>query len=324
MNKETFLAGINVALTSGLVTKKDILDVIERATPQSDKEGSQSKIATILYYIGGLVIFLGIAFFIGQEWGTMASGVRILVTLGFGLAFFVAGWVLALRHSSLGISDAFQLIAGLLIPSGVFVTLYELGYRDGSYGKSIIFFALALLWFVAYRYQKRIVVAIFSLVFGSISYALFCAQYLSELTVFPSWDPSLYLVLALGLTYIVLGYALRERFLKTLSGPLYFFGAPIVLGTTMGLQGYAPDQRIFWELAYPALLFGGLYLSVYLKSRAILVFSSLFLIGYVVKMMFEYFDDKLSGPLLFIFAGMVIMATGYLTIYLNRTYFKRG
>jgi hypothetical protein len=38
--------------------------------------------------------------------------------------------------------------------------------------------------------------------------------------------------------------------------------------------------------------------------------------------MFEYFNDKLSGPLLFIGAGMIIMATGYLTIFLNRKYFK--
>ena len=129
---------------------------------------------------------------------------------------------------------------------------------------------------------------------------------------------------ALGLCYLMLGYALKWRRLSVLSGPLYFFGAPIVLGTTMALQGYAPDQRIFWELVYPVLLFAGLYLSVYLKSRSILIFSSLFLIGYVGKIMYEYFNDKLSGPLLFILAGIVIMATGYLTLSLNRKYFKKG
>jgi hypothetical protein len=40
--------------------------------------------------------------------------------------------------------------------------------------------------------------------------------------------------------------------------------------------------------------------------------------------MFEYFEDTLSGPLLFIAAGLVIMGTGYLTIYLNKRYFKTG
>jgi hypothetical protein len=324
MNKETFLAGISVALTSGLVTKKDILGVLERVAPSDEKEGSQSKIATILYYIGGLVMFLGIAFFIGQKWGEMASALRIFVTLGFGMLFFVSGSILVLRKAFLGFSDAFQLIAGLLIPSGVFVTLYELGYRDGNYGKSIIFLALGILWFLAYHYQRRVVVAIFSILFGSIAYILFSGTFLSKLDIFPSWDPFLYLILGLGLSYIVLGHALKDRRLKILSGPLYFFGAPIVLGTAMGLGGYAPDQRILWEHAYPAVLFAGLYLSVYLKSRSVLIFSSLFLVGYVTKIMFEYFDDKLSGPLLFIFAGMVIMGTGYLTLCLNRKYFKRG
>jgi hypothetical protein len=254
----------------------------------------------------------------------MASALRIIVTLGFGMLFFVSGSILVLRKSFLGFSDAFQLIAGLLIPGGVFVTLYELGYRDGSYGKSIIFLALGILWFLAYHYQHRVVVAIFSILFGSIAYILFCAQYLSDLNVFPAWDPSLYLVLGLGLSYLALGYALSTRFLRGLSGPLYFLGAPIVLGATMALQGYAPDQRIFWELAYPAVLFGGLYLSVYLKSRSILIFSSLFLVGYVTKIMFEYFENTLSGPLIFIFAGLVIMGTGYLTLYLNRRYFKKA
>jgi len=320
MNKETLLAELRKGLSAGTLTKNDILPLFDSST--QDKEGTQSKIAMLLYYIGGLVMFLGIAFFVGQEWGTMGSAARILVTLGFGILFFVAATILTLRKSFLGISDAFQLIAGLLVPSGVFVTLYELGYRDGSYGKSLIFLALGILWFVTYLSQKRVVTAIFSILFGSIAYLLFVTTYLSKLTTFPTWDPSLYLLCGLGLSYLAIGYALKERFLKSLSGPLYFIGTPIVLGTIMALQGYAPDQRIFWELSYPALLFGGLYLSVYLRSRSILVFSSLFLIGYVVKIMFEYFDDRLSGPLLFIFAGMVIMATGYLTLYLNRRYFK--
>ncbi len=320
MNKETLLAELRSGLSTGMLTKKDILPLLESST--EDKEATQSKIAMVLYYIGGLVMFLGIAFFIGQEWGTMGSAARILVTLGFGILFFIAATVLTLKKSLLGISDAFQLIAGLLIPSGVFVTLYELGYRDGSYGRSLIFLALGILWFVAYLSQKRVVTAIFSILFGSISYMLFVTTYLSDLTTFPTWDPSLYLLSGLGLCYLVLGYAFQGRFLRPLSGPLYFFGTPIVLGATMALQGYAPDQRIFWELFYPVLLFVGLYLSVYLKSRSVLIFSSLFLIGYVVKIMFEYFNDRLSGPLLFVFAGMVIMGTGYLTLYLNRRYFR--
>jgi len=324
MTKETLLADIRSALTTGVISNNDLLNILgtEAKLPKKETEGGQSKIALILYYIGGLVMFLGIAFFIGQEWGTMGSAMRIVVTLGFGLLFFVAGSILVQRRAVLGISDAFQLIAGLLIPSGVFVTLYELGYRDGSYGKSLIFLALALLWFVAYLYQKRVIVALFSIIFGSISYILFTATFLAKLSSFPTWDPFSYLLAGLGLSYLMLGYALKDRYLGSLSGPLYFFGTPIVLGTAMALQGYAPDQRVFWELVYPVLLFGGLYLSVYLRSRAVLVFTSLFLIGYVVKIMFEYFEDKLSGPLLFIGAGMIIMATGYLTIFLNRKYFR--
>ena len=323
MTKETLLGDIRTALQTGVVTRHDILEIVETSPTSNTREGSQSKIATILYYIGGLVIFLGVAFFIGQKWVTMGSALRILATLGFGLMFFVAGSILSTRKVVSGISDAFQLIAGLLIPSGVFVTLYELGYRDGSYGKSIIFLALALLWAVAYLYQKRIIIAIFSIIFGTISYLLFTSTYLDRLTTFPSWEPFYYFLIGLGASYLVLGYGLRNRYLKVLTGTLYFFGAPIILGAIMALQGYAPDQRVFYEVIYPVLLFAGLYLSVYLKSRSILAFSSLFLVGYVVKIMFEYFDGKLSGPLLFIFAGVFIMAAGYMMIVLNRKYFKQ-
>lgn len=323
MTKETVLRDIQQALRTGVVTKQEIITTIESFALSSEtKEGSQSKIAMILYYIGGLVIFLGIAFFIGQKWVTMGSALRILVTLGFGLMFFVAGSILSTRRSVRGISDAFQLIAGLLIPSGVFVTLYELGYRDGSYGKSMIFLALALLWAVAYLYQKRIIIALFSIIFGTISYILFTGTYLERLTIFPTWEPFYYFLIGLGASYLTLGYGFRNRYLSVLSSTLYFFGAPIVLGSFMALQGYAPDQRIFFELIYPILLFAGLYLSVYIKSRSVLAFSSLFLVGFVVKIMFEYFEGKLSGPLLFIFAGMFIMAAGYMMIALNRKYFK--
>jgi hypothetical protein len=320
MTKEALLAEIRSALEGGVISQSEILGTFS----EFKEEEGKSRIATILYYIGGLVVFLGIAFFIGQKWGEMQSAMRILVTLGFGLGFFVAATVLTLRKASLGFADAFHLIGGLLIPSGVFVTLWELGYRDGSYGKVLIFLALALLWALAYVYQKRITVALFSVIFGSIAYILFTSTYLNKLDFFPGWDPFAYFLIGLGLSYLTLGFGFSNKQLRPISGALYFFGTPLVLGSAMYLQGYAPDARVFWELVYPVLLFGGLYASVYLKSRSVLVFTSLFLIGYVVKIMFEYFEDTLSGPLLFIAAGLVIMGTGYLTIYLNKRYFKTG
>lgn len=90
----------------------------------------------------------------------------------------------------------------------------------------------------------------------------------------------------------------------------------------MALGGWSPNQNTFWELLYPVIAFGIIYFSVYLKSRVLLIFGALFLIGYILKLTGEYFTSGLGWPLALVLAGLAVMLVGYYTVRINKKYLK--
>jgi hypothetical protein len=129
--------------------------------------------------------------------------------------------------------------------------------------------------------------------------------------------------LALGLTWIFLGYYLQSTQYKALTGVLYAFGVLSFLAGALTLGGWSPSQNIFWELVYPLFVFGAVFLSVYLKSKSFLTFGTIFLIVYILKITGEYFTSGLGWPLALVIAGLAIMAIGYYAVRINKQYFSR-
>jgi len=119
---------------------------------------------------------------------------------------------------------------------------------------------------------------------------------------------------------MLLGYFFFQGDMSGLSGPLYGFGVLLFLGMALSLGGWSPHQRVFWELIFPGLAFGVIFLSICVKSKAFLVFGSMYLMAYILKISAEYFSHSMGWPLALVLAGLALIATGCLTFYLNRKY----
>jgi hypothetical protein len=76
----------------------------------------------------------------------------------------------------------------------------------------------------------------------------------------------------------------------------------------------------FWELVFPGLVFGVMFLSVYLRSKAFLTFGSLYLVAYIFKITGEYFAESMGWPLVLVLTGLGLIAIGYLHFSLKRKY----
>jgi hypothetical protein len=122
------------------------------------------------------------------------------------------------------------------------------------------------------------------------------------------------------LVYALLGYALTQTPHRALIGALYGFGMLLFLGAALALGAWKPDQNVWWELAFPGLVFGVMFLSVYLKSKAFLTFGSLYLMVYILKITAEYFADSLGWPLALVLTGLGLIAIGYLYFKLKKKY----
>lgn len=329
MEKNEFLQLVKEQAKSSLITKEELIIAFDEAAsmsprrPQETGSGKESRIAEILYYIGGTIVLLGIGVFIVQHWSTLSSATKILVTLGSGLAAYVVGVLFHTSQKLEKVSQAFFLISGCLTPTGLSVTFDIWGINVGTPGMQSIISAILLLTYLSSTLLfRKNVFLVFSIIFGT-WFFFSISRFLIGTQAFGSEKLYEYLSLATGLSYMILGFAFSKDEKKVLTGPLNAFGVLIFLGAAMELGGWTPKQNVFWELIFPGLVFGVILLSVTLKSKAFLTFGTLFLMAYIVKLTAEYFKDSIGWSLSLVIAGLAMIAIGYGSLALNKRYLGR-
>ena len=159
---------------------------------------------------------------------------------------------------------------------------------------------------------------LFAILFGSWTFFAATSWMLGGAPL--DWSFFEYRVLIVGFAYLMFAYSFSESEQAPLSGPFYALGIMGFLGSALALGGWTPTQNVFWELIFPGLVFASLFLSVHLKTRALLTFGALYLMAYILKITAEYFTAGFGWPLSLVIAGLMLIAVGYLSVYLNRRY----
>lgn len=326
MDKFSVLQSLGELIRQGQLSKAELLEVYEHASHDDNAESAhrQSRISNILYVIGGLVVFLGICIFIGTNWGKLSDFTRILATLGSSVMLFVGGALLTRYDSFQKISDTFYFIANLTAPVGIFITMDIAKIETTSAGSHAcvagILLLINLLSFLLDR--RNNVFMIFNVIFGTwFFFAL--TSFLIGGRPFTDWDYINYRWLAIGLSHMLMGYAFSDTSRKVLTPALYGFGVVELLTAALCLGGWKPDQKILWELLYPGICFGVLFLSVYLRSRSFLTFGTIYLMIYILKITNEYFTSGFGWALSLIFMGFALIGVGYGAFYLNQKYIRK-
>ena len=320
MDKENLLQELKQAVTMGQVSREEVLEIFP--SPMLGQEGAKRhfRLANILYYLGGAIVFMGIAVLIVQNWKYFTTPVKILTTLGIAIACYVAAALFYRYEQFKSISQVFFLLAGLIFPIGFYVTLDKMGFDVSAAAvQSLIYLLLLLLFLGSFYFFRFTILTLFNIVFSTCLFH-FLLVWLLVSGIQDIAKVYEYQILAIGLCYMLLGYYFMNTGQKALTGVLYAFGCIGFLGAALALGGWSPNQSAFWELVYPLLIVGVMYASVYVKSKAFLVFGSLFLIGYILKLTSEYFQEGLGWPLALVVAGLLIMGVGYYAVRLNKKY----
>lgn len=300
---------LNTAYDSGSGIKTDIV--------LTKKLG----IAEILYYIGGGIVFLGISIFLWQNWSTLGFATKVLATLGSGIAAYFVGLLFSRDERTESVGSAFYLISALVTPVGLGVVFDNAGFDSGTYGMQSLISGIMLGTYLASLFiLKKNVFTLFSILFGTWFFFSITSFIVGDMPSFDYWKFYEYRVLFVGLAYMLLGYAFSNDERASLKGFLYGFGILGFLGAALTLGGWEPKQNVFWELIYPGLVFGVLFLSVHIKSKAFLTWGTIFLMIYILKITSEYFSTGLGWPLALIIGGLAMIGAGYMSISLKRKY----
>jgi len=206
-------------------------------------------IAEILYYIGGAVVFLGIAILLVQNWSTLGFGTKVLATLGAGVAAYFVGVLFSRDERTETAGSAFYLISALVIPMGLYVVFDNAGFDASSYGsQSLISGILFGMYMLSYVVFRKNVFTLFSILFGTWLFFSLTSFMVGGGPYFDDWKFYEYRVLVAGITYMLIGYAFSKNERASLSNFLYGFGILGFLGSALALGGWEPNQNVFWEL----------------------------------------------------------------------------
>src|SRR3989344_3419530 len=278
-------------------------------------------VAEILYYIGGAIVFLGISILLWQNWSTLGFGTKVLATLGSGIAAYFVGLLFSRNERTEAAGSAFYLISALVTPMGLWVVFDNAGFDASSYGTQSLISGIMLgTYLLSLLVFRKNIFTLFSILFGTWLFFSFTSFMIGSGAYFDNWKFYEYRVLVAGIAYMLLGYAFSKNERVSLSGFLYGFGILGFLGAALTLGSWKPNQNVFWELIYPGLVFGALFLSVQIKSKAFLTFGTLFLMAYILKITSEYFSSGLGWPLALVIAGLAMIGIGYMSISLKKKY----
>jgi hypothetical protein len=322
--KKEVLQYIQKLAEGKIVTKEELIEAYDLGSgiKQNIVLPKKFGIEEILYYIGGLIVFLGIVILVVQNWGMLSFGTKVLATFGSGIAAYFAGLLLGRDKRTKTADSAFYLIFALVMPIGLGIIFDNAGFDVGNYGfQSLISGIMLGTFLLSFAIFRKNVFALFSILFGTWLFFSFTSWITGGTPhYFNGEDFYLYRVFAIGITYILMGHAFSKSQRTSLSGFLYGFGIFGFLGAAFMLGGWEPDQNVFWELVYPGLVFGALFFSVHIKSKAFLTWGTLFLMAYILKITSEYFSTGLGWPLTLVIAGLAMIGVGCMSFSIKKKY----
>jgi hypothetical protein len=326
-DKQQLLLEIRQMIQSGDLSEAEVLAQFGSLSNLASNQSSDShslRLSEIMYYIGATIIFIGISVLCYQNWDLFNSATRILVTLGSSIAAFVVGALLYSREDLKKASQGFFLLSAVLAPIGLNVLFKEGGMDLSSDSLQFaVYLILSAVFISSLKFFKQTVLIFFSVFFTTALFHFIINLIIGENFLMDNYEKIWeYRILAAGLAWVSLGYYLKDTSYKAITGILYGFGIIYILGSSLALGGWQPEQNVFWELVYPLVVFGAIFASVYLKSKSFLVFGTIFLIIYILKLTGEYFTSGLGWPLALVLAGLGIMGVGYWAVKLNKKYFS--
>ena len=324
MNKEELLQELSAKVSVGEISREEVMGRLNfaPATEQENKEGAKKfshfSVTNMLYVLGAAIVIIGIVFFTAQIWHDIGSIGRISVTLGLGFLITAIGSVLLKQKPGDYIGPIFHFIGGMLVPGGAIVTLSELSPKSITLWPVTITFGAIFAFYLLLNFAHKHAVLTFFAIANGTAFIYLLVEAIIDGPYYKHDDLYAYLTMVIGASYLLLAYAFRNGWNKKLIGALYFFGIAGFLG--------AAFSRVFdsglWEMLYFLIVLGCLFLSVYMKSRIILVISTLFLIAHVSYITSEYFANSLGWPISLVILGFVFIGLGYASITINKKYIQ--
>ena len=331
MDKKQLIAELKSAISSGNLSKTEVLHAlsVENTSTETAKDSviKRMNLSEIFYYIGGIIVLIGLVVLVAQNWNKFAYAMRVFITFGMGLAFFISAVLLSKTDYLRKLGIVFYFISAILIPFGYFVMFIDrINSQNIDFYNTLIPLLCLLQFGITQFVLKNDIFTLFNTIFGTwLFFGLTNNMINNNVSNFGD-NFHLYQIMLVGISYVLIGYYLSNKG-RLFAGWLNSFGAIGILGSgfvlnVMASSDYNPTASALWIFLYPVMLAAAIISSVYLKNSAFLFVGTICLIGYIIRITAQHFSDTLGWPFALIVMGIAIMGLGYLALHLNKKYIK--
>jgi len=326
MDREELLKELSARIDAGEISQEEVNSRIgspvptptaSQSSPTETKKPFHFSVNKILYFIGAAIVIIGVAIFIFQIWDSTNSFIHIAVTLGLGLLLTAVGSALLKQKPEDHIGPVFHTLGGVLIPTGVAVTLLEFNITNG-WAITAGFAGIFVFYLLLSQIQKHAILTFFAILSGTATIILLHSTITNgtSLDIWGRGTSYQYLSMVIGVSYVLLARSFRGTQNEQLTGILHFLGSLMFLSSAFSLV----ISSTIWELVYFLVVFGGIFLAVFLKSRSILALSTLFLLIHVSYITGKYFADSIGWPVSLVILGFLFIGLGYMSVTINKRY----
>lgn len=331
MDKQQVLSFIKGQIEAGKIAPSDLSEFLDESpsissqqtTPVTTSKGEHKslKITNILYGIGAIIAVVGVLVFIFQNWDLLGMFGHIAITLGLSFVTYVSAFLLRSPDQS-KLSQTLFTISAALAPVGVGVLLNEFHIDITTNINLFMALGLFVIYGVALWVRKENILTFITILFGTWLYYSIIIK-IFDVSIWEMDNLFKYATMILGLSYIFMGYWYDTKDVSTdislrkektaIRSLLYGLGTLAVLVTGSSFDG-------IFNVLFILVLFGFFYLSVFVHSRAMLVFSAIFLIVHIFRMTGLYFVNSIGWPIALILSGFMIIGVGYASYSVSKKY----
>ncbi len=319
MNKDQVKEIIKTSIQQNVISREEVISIAGgTGTASGSQSGAiggigkgaekESILPKVLYSIGGVIAVTGVLVLLGNNWDAIGFVGRWLATVGFGLATFIAAFMVYKKSEYNVLSQVFFAISAVASFIGGFVWLGESGlaHLDGPDAALTVSSVLLVVFAAALYAARKGVLHIIATALFTVAYYSLVSKFLkgSGFSLMALKDIMVYASMILAIGYFMYGsWITKGAFTADLS----------VSGRRLFLGGV-------WNFLYAFIAIGAVILSVKLKTKIGLIVTSIAIGIYCIKISVQYFADSISFSLALLVSGLLIIALGYLTYYLNKKY----
>lgn len=318
VTREQVMGAFNAGAAGSVTPLSVDMPTISIPIEQGDVLKEKVTISDVLYGLGALTVIIGLVVLVTQNWDSLGSFGKIVVTLGSAVSAYVVGVIFSGYQNLFKVSQAFHIIGAVFMPVGLYVMFDVGGFDTGTAGFRILISSILLtVYGLSLWVFKQKIFLLFTLFWGTgLYYSLINAMVANMPPVDWLFKIYSYATLLSGAAYVFLASAFDKMKKDHFNGLLNFMGTLFVLGSAFSLV----VSSTLWTILYPGLVFGMAFLSIQMKSKGMLSWSSIFLMGYMLYITGRYFADVLSWPVALMVAGLALIGIGYYAFSVGKKY----